>query len=565
MYMQLPEGADLDEFLHTLYRHKMEDGFWAGLARRVANLLALPVLGLVVVGAIGFVRWHELLTCSSSNDQGHGAHAHACAELITYLDPMAAPWTPRKVFGMVQLVLFGVWWVMALVSLVPFVATDRAVALYCAQVLGLTDNEVATLPWPAIVRRLALVQAGSYGGACGRPGAGGTIEQEVGQVPPPLTQPASLAYILCRIFRAQNYWTALYATRALRTWRWGPGFLDLEHSRVLFVVLDWAVVADTARRDFVDRGPAALRSVSAVRGRVWAAAFGLAVAMPFVLPLFVCSFLLKSMQEVHAKQGHVRAFTHAAAWACRDFHEARSCLNARLARSMYYGVAYLGWFVQPVGRAVGSVLVLVAGVALGLLVGIGLVDEEILAGVTLGSHNLLWYMGVLTVVVAASQVLAPVDGGGVFASPDNDSARAAYDKFFGRNAARHNPNPHWGWASRSSVNTVRAMIPYKALGLVRELGGVLAAPLVLMMCTLTTTRVQCLVQCLASLTVHHLDLGHVCAPAAQAVGLAHLGPDALGTCDPVLASKVESAADTFAAHMQQSEDAVAVAVDDTCL
>lgn len=54
----VPDG-DVDEFLRLLYSHKVDRGFAAGVAKRVANLVALPVLAVLSVSATGFVRWHE--------------------------------------------------------------------------------------------------------------------------------------------------------------------------------------------------------------------------------------------------------------------------------------------------------------------------------------------------------------------------------------------------------------------------------------------------------------------------------------------------------------------------
>ena len=98
-----------------------------------------------------------------------------------------------------------------------------------------------------------------------------------------------------------------------------------------------------------------------------------------------------------------------------------------------------------------------------------------------------------------------------------DDAPTALAKFF--EATHYNPNPTWGWTSRAQANTVRAMIPYSVLDMVREMAAVTVAPFVLAACTVTLTRTSNLLGVLQTLTAHNQDLGMVCQPAAAALGL----------------------------------------------
>jgi hypothetical protein len=390
-------------------------------------------------------------------------------------------------------VFFGVWWALSAVYTVPYIRKGRAMRTFCADVLGLADEDVATESWPAIMKRLATVCGGCAS-----------------------TAPSLLAQMSTRLLRRENYWTALYACHSLRGWRLGPGPLDLSTSSILYHVLDTCCVQATAGPEFVATGR--LLPVAVIQRRIWACAAVLVLALPFMLPFLVTRGVLKYMPEVHLHRTHPRGFSHAATWAMRDFNEPWLALETRRARAAGYAAAFLACFVQPVFHAVVTVLVMVARFALGLLILLAITDEDILGAVTVGSHNLLWCMGILTAVVA----LAP---------PTRISETDAGDAFAKLSSAMHYTEPHW-WTSPHGFSTsaaIRALCPLRLWDAAGEAAAMLLAPLTLVAATATSPRlVETLVDSIRSVSTRLDSVGVVCRPAAEAAGLhgsKHPDPD----------------------------------------
>ena len=490
----VPDG-DVDEFLRQLYLYKTDRGYAAGLARRVTNLVALPVLALLSVAATGFLRWEDLLTCVRDPSKHFSPVSNAtsnadCGSLLGFVDAPVAPWTLRKVVAVMQLVFFAAWWLASVVYMAPFIRRGLAMRAFCTRVLGLHDADVANEPWHNLLARVATV----CGGGCG----GGSRED-----------PEAVSEMCARLLRRENYWTALYTCHTLDVWRLGPGPLDLAKSHILYRVLDVCVVQQTALRPFAVTG--CLPPAKTIQRRVWACAVGLAVALPFTLPFYVTRGILRYMPDLHQRRAHPRGWSHAAVWTMRDFNETDAAVEVRQARAATHATGYLACFEQPVVHAVVIVTVMVARFALGLLIIVALVDERVLSAVKVGpTHNLLWVMGLLTAVVA----MAPSP---TKSSDSGNSEGGASTSFARLCAAMHYAPPSWRKAGVtqgfSTAAAVRDMFPLRIVDAAREALTVLLAPFTLLIASANPKRIEGLVRDLSALSVLHESVGYVCGAA----------------------------------------------------
>jgi hypothetical protein len=446
------------------------------------------VLAVLSVGATGFVRWSDLLACGNL-DSCKGL------SLTHFLDGPVPPWTLRKVVAAMQLVFFGVWWCLSAAYTLPYVRRGLAMRRFCADTLGLADEDVATETLPAVMKRLATV----CGAAPGR------------EVP-------LVAEMYTRFLRRENYWTALYTCNSLREWRLGPGPLDLSDTAILYLVLDTCCVQSITSPEFVTSGK--LLPATTIRRRIWFCAAVLLVALPFMLPFLVTRGVLKYMPEVHLHRTHPRGFTHWATWTMRDFNEPWIALETRRARAANRVETYLNCFAQPVVHAVVGVVVMVARFALGLLIVLAVVDEDILGSITVGAHSLLWCMGVLTAVMALAPPTKTSD-------TDVDGAFAKMCGVF------HFAEQPWLTAPHGfpTAAAIRRLFPLRILDAATEAAAIVAAPATLVAATANLRRIEALVASLRALsTRYENDVGVVCRPAAEAVHL-DAATRAFGVCE----------------------------------
>jgi hypothetical protein len=547
---------DVEDFVQQVYAHKAEQGFAAGVTRRVANLIALPVLAVLSVGVTGFVKWGALLACDRSSS--------TCGSVTQFLDGAGPPWTARKVIAIVQLCVFGVWWCMCALHLFPFVKQGRRMQKFYSEVLGIEDQDVFTEPWPSIVTRLWAVsvpsasmvsKGGGDGGIEGMDDNDADNEFLIGpahrhqQHPREITKftvscETFAALVYTRLLRREHYWTALYTVNALRSWKLGSGPLDLSQSVVLFHALDVCCVQGVASPTFVSRG--VLPGVLALRRRLWLCAAGLAVLLPFLLPFVACYAVLRHAQDVHAKRVQPRGFSHAAKWQCRQYGELTQCLDARLERAAKHASAYLSCFVQPVVAAVASVVVLVTGFALGVLLVLAVIDEDLLSAVVLGSHNLLWYAGMLGGAVTVGRMLAPssnpLEGGG----PDKAFAKL--------HAVMHYAEPGWTQCAGGSrtAAAIRHMFPVLAMDTAMEVLRALCAPITIAVLCSDTDRVRNFLNSIRGFSARHTVAGIVCRPAAQALGLQVSAADFLGGPSPSVSPSLGPTGGAFLASSREA-------------
>ncbi len=459
---QFQQVADTpDEFLELLYRHKHENGFRAGLIHRVADLVALAAVTVLAVAVIGFVRWGDLAGCRAASP------TLSCGNLGDYLDAVTAPWTLRKIIALLQFACLAAWWVVCLLALVEFVGTGRRVREFCSTVLQLSDNKIATEPWSVIVRKLC--------------GADAFLDVQM------------------RLLRKDNFWVAIYSSGMFNEWQ-------LKHFNVLdttvfHAIMNFCVVGHTASQEFIRSGK--FPKPSLVRRRLCVMATLILVLLPCVGPFLCVYYLFRHAEEMRSAHIQTRMFSFGARWLIREFNETTDSLEWRLARAEEHTTKYLGCFANPVWQAVASKIVMVAGFALGILIFVALFDEGMLLSVALFNHHLLWYMGALTLVIAAARHSAPT-------SPKNveRDAAEAFEKMY----KELHYSKHY-WFNNEHTHAVRdevlLLYPYKAFLFVRELAAMVIVPCYLLYWA-TSARLLAVFSRLEQVTCLAGDAGHVC-------------------------------------------------------
>lgn len=459
---------DVDEFLYHFYQHKRERGFRAGLTRRVGNLIAMPIVAILAILVIGFIDWGSLMECPTLNE---------CGSVWDYVDTFSSPWTFRKITALLQLIFLALWWGSCLVAIPSFIRRGRKIKRFYADVLQLQDDEVSTESWATIVGRLQ------------------HVVMQHRDVP-------NHAFIIhLRLLRHDNFWVGVYALKMLRTWTFCT--LDLSNTSVLFHLLDICILSSTFTPTFPNEG--SFGHPTKVRRILVTASVLLLVFLPGLLPFFVVYYVFKHAEEFHTRRMYMgpRTFSTKARWLFREFNEMPHAFERRIGRAGEYAAAYLSYFVQPVAHAIASVVVLVAGFALGVLLTMTIIDESILLGVTLFDHNLLWYMGLLTLISAAARQAIP--------RADRDVSTDAPTAFWQLSDATHYYPETW----RNRTHTFRVrnkianLFPYKVRVMLIELLAIVAVPLFVIFC-LKKEQLETFMVRLGRMSHPVGKAGHVC-------------------------------------------------------
>lgn len=476
-------NANPDEFIRQLYQHKREHGFWLGVVHRVTNAIAVPIISIVAIAAIGFVRWDAMLHCTRQIDGSMDAAADAlaptppCGQLFDYILPLQQPPSTRQTIALLQVGLLTLWWLWCVASLCIHVVSSRAMARFYATTLQLSDADVYAETWDAIVNRI------QHGVLAAR------------------VVPGHAFRLAVRLLRQENYWIALYCRGSLDGWTFAG--VDLSETAVLHRVLQACLVAQVASPEFVSHG--VLPSAAVIRRRGLLCATVMLLALPALLPFLVVYCVFKYTEEFHSRRTVLgpRTFSFKAKWLFREYNETQHVLERRLAFATPHAERYLSYFVRPVVMIVASKVVVVAGFVLGFVIAIAMYDEDVLLKVHVFDHNVLWYAGMLSIVLAAARAATAIPGRDVACD-----APAAFDSLY---ACTHYYDPSW----RRRVHTtathrdVARLFPYLGTQLLRELAALFLVPLH-MLARGSAGRLSALMDDIQTLTRQNDVVGHVC-------------------------------------------------------
>jgi hypothetical protein len=269
-----------------------------------------------------------------------------------------------------------------------------------------------------------------------------------------------------------------------------------------------------ARRAFLSSPPALQRQF------ILQGALHLLV-LPFVVIFSAVFWFLSLAEEARSSKQYLgaRLWSPHALWLFREYNELPHALERRSLVAVPLADNYLRQFPNPLLALLGRTVVFISGSLLVVLLSITvLVDEQLLTEMQLGSRNLLWYVAILSAVVAAGRSVVPS-----LADQVVDPA-AAMTK-----VAAHTHHFPWVWRGKEHTSPVRGeleqLFPNRVFLALRELTAIVVAPYLLFFVFPFRSRV--LLAVLKELTVSTPNLGDVCEPSL--LGKAFSPPVAMET------------------------------------
>jgi len=215
-------------------------------------------------------------------------------------------------------------------------------------------------------------------------------------------------------------------------------------------------------------------------------------------------WFLKYAEEWHSRRNYLgpRWWSPYALWEFREYNEVDHLFERRTVASIKHADEYLKQFPSPVPTVVAGGVSFISGAFVGILMLFTLIDESILLHIKLDGRNLVWYIAVLSGVLAITRS---------FASPVEQVAFTP-NKVMRRVVAYTHYLPD-RWRAVTHTFDVRdefnAYFPYKVVLLLRELGCILTTPYVMM--KVLPGHVDTIVDFIQARTVSVPGVGDVCA------------------------------------------------------
>ncbi|KAF6253428.1 autophagy protein Apg9-domain-containing protein [Scenedesmus sp. NREL 46B-D3] len=481
---------NLDAFFTRIYRYWHDKGLATILVGRLLNLTALAF----TIGFSGFlllaVNWAAL-------------HSECLAAVAEHARPLVA-------LVALYLALCGLYWLWSAAQLVAELRDVLDVKHFINNKLGISDRQIRMMTWSELLHRLVLVQRTSRLCAArdldeldvvgrimrkdnyliGMLNAGEAAAHSTPRGSPCWTAAAGPCVERCwaggdvRGTHAAGLEQARITLTPLRAAARVPGVLGLYvrgcgpvlgRRFMLTKTLEWNLylcILDPMfdehfhiRQDF-------LADEAKLRRRLVAAAGANLLLSPFLLLFLVIYFFMKHAEKFYHSPGSLgsRRWSSLAKWRLREFNELPHYIQHRLDASYEAAVKYVGQFPSPMVSQVAKFVSFVAGSFAALLLGLSLLDENLLE-VPLAGRNVVWWLALTGILLTVSRSF--INDTPVAFDPERAMAEVVLH-------THHLPR-HWrGRAHSAEVQqSLNSMFSFKLLLFLEELASVLLTPFIL--------------------------------------------------------------------------------------
>ncbi|WIA42135.1 hypothetical protein OEZ86_009406 [Tetradesmus obliquus] len=442
---------NLDAFFTRVYRYWHDKGLTTILVGRLLNLTALAFTILFSGCLLLAVNWAAL---RSECLVPHDPHA-SCDILDVALHKQ--PWREHSgvlvALVALYLTLCGLYWLWSAVQLVVELRDVLEVKHFINNKLGISDRQIRSMTWSELLHRLVLVQRSS------RLCAARDLDE---------------LDVVGRIMRKDNYLIGMLNAGVLGLYVRGCGAV-LGRRFMLTKTLEWnlfACVLDPMfdehfhiRQDF-------LADEAKLKRRLVAAAGLNLLLSPFLLLFLVIYFFMKHAEKFYHSPGSLgsRRWSSLAKWRLREFNELPHYVQHRLDASYEAAVNYVGQFPSPMVSQVAKFVSFVAGSWAALLLGLSLLDENLLE-VPLGGRNVVWWLALTGILLTVSRSF--INDTPVAFDPERAMAQLVLH-------THHLPR-HWRCRAHSAEvqQAVSSMFGFKLALFLEELASVLLTPFIL--------------------------------------------------------------------------------------
>ena len=235
---------------------------------------------------------------------------------------------------------------------------------------------------------------------------------------------------------------------------------------------------------------------------------------PFIMTLMLFYFLLKHAEEIHGHRAKASAFaryySRHAEWMMREFNELPHTFEARLHASLRDANAYVEQFPNPPLSMVARFVTFLLGSIAAVVLVLSMLNENVLLFWHPGgrpdaepAHDRLWWLAVLSAVLAVSRALAS-------AAP-RESLQMQPNLLL-QSVARHTHYMPERWRGRGAMRETYlefiCLFQYQLVLLLQEILGCLTTPLLLLFAL--PRRAPQILEFIRSFTVYVEGVGHVC-------------------------------------------------------
>ncbi|KAM0007117.1 hypothetical protein Hdeb2414_s0019g00550591 [Helianthus debilis subsp. tardiflorus] len=486
--------ADLDLFFERLYSYYCEKGLWCIIIKWIVELLSLAFTICFSGFFLLFVDWDGLRRAKCGMDAVEsGIKPCDLAKEALHEHPLT-PLTTFKVVILGYLGITFVYWIFCFLRFFVQLKDTLDIRQFYINSLGVTDNEMQTMPWASILEKVVRIQESQQ--LC-------------------VVKDLSAHDIVMRLMRKENYLIGMLnkGVLAFPISSWVPGAgptvkIDANGTRYCLTLtktlewtLNWCILHSMFDRNFCIRKDF-VSDRDTLKKRLMVVGIAMLLLSPFLVIFMLVYLFLRHAEQFykHPSTASSRRWSNLSKWIFREFNEVDHLFKHRINSSVTHASDYLKQFPSPVLSIIAKFVSFVFGGFAAILIIIAFLEESLLEGHIFG-RNLFWYTAVFGAITAISRAL--VSDELLVLDPHGTMSLTV----------QHTHYMPKKWRRKENTEFVRVefetLFQYTGKMLLEEMASIFLTPFLLIF--VVPERVDDILQFIADFTVDVEGVGHVCS------------------------------------------------------
>ncbi|XP_071738178.1 autophagy-related protein 9 [Rutidosis leptorrhynchoides] len=486
--------ADLDLFFERLYCYYCEKGLWCIIIKWIVELLSLAFTICFSGFFLLYVDWNGLRMAKCGMDAVEsGIKPCDLAKEAIYEHPLT-PITTFKVVILGYLGITFVYWIFCFLRFFVQLKDTLDIRQFYKNSLGVTDNEMQTMPWASILEKVVSIQESQQ--LC-------------------VIKDLSAHDIVMRLMRKENYLIGMLnkGVLAFPIPSWVPGVgpavkkgpngthYYLMLTKTLEWTLNWCILHSMFDRNFCIRMDF-VRDRDTLKKRLMVVGIAMLLLSPFLVVFMLVYLFLRHAEQFynHPTTASSRRWSNLSKWIFREFNEVDHLFKHRINSSVTHASDYLKQFPSPILSIIAKFVSFVSGGFAAILIIIAFLEESLLEGHIFG-RNLFWYGAVFGAITAISR--AAVSDELLVLDPHGMMSLVVQHTHYMPKRWRGNENTEF---VRVEFET---LFQYTGKMLLEEMASIFLTPFLLIF--VVPKRVDDILQFISDFTVDVEGVGHVCS------------------------------------------------------
>jgi hypothetical protein len=367
---------DLDGFLREIYDYFQGKGFCCIVFCHVLSLLTLAFVVLFSTFLMSCVDYTDLF-------ENHNIHTAVKLEQFRYLHPIIT----------IYIVVLSFAWVWQLVFTISSIKRLNEIRKFYHEKLSIKDDEIQTVRWNTVMKRLI---------ECNRREIF-FEKREINEYD-----------IVNRIMRRENYMIGMFNKEVLKievSFGWFGKRIFLPKSLewnirkyVVDAVFDTSYIREEYYRE--DMLPDLAKQLK--KRLIWIGICNL-VLCPFIMFFYIMYFFFRYADEFRRQPTSIglRRWSSYAKWRLREFNELDHIYKDRLNKSYKLSNEYISGFSNPLMTLLARFTTFFTGAIVSVFMLLGIYDEQILYMDLTHDRTILWYIGLLSIILMMSRSMNP--------------------------------------------------------------------------------------------------------------------------------------------------------------